>query len=314
MRYYDLKILDKNSLAVIREWGSYPGGIYDPGALNVEFDCFVYPQAQPKGGSTISLEGIQLADLTNAKAFTGQIVQLRAGMGPGLPLVSPAQRGLIVQGQVFQAYGNWVGTEMTLDLVVVASPYTVTTPGNIVLNWRKGTPLSAALQNTLAVAYPKATLDIQISPIVQSFDEVGFYPTLIQLAQTLSDITSTDLTIVAAGNKITVRDRTIKPQPLELVFTDFIGQPMWIDANVIQLWTVMRADISIGSILKMPQQMTNAPGFVQTTQAAYPSQLKYKAAMQGQFVVQSVRFVGNLRAPDARSWVTVINAAAMAND
>ena len=40
-------------------------------------------------------------------------------MAAGLPLANPAQSGVFVQGQVYQAYGNWIGENMSLTLEIV---------------------------------------------------------------------------------------------------------------------------------------------------------------------------------------------------
>lgn len=313
MRYYDLKIANQTGATTLH-YTSYPaglGGAPDPGALNVIFDFLAYPQATPMGGSTIRIEGIDPSILSNAKSFSGQIASLSGGMGRGLPLVSPAQAGLLAQGKIYQSFANWTGTQVDLNLVLMPSPYTIDNPGNIVLNWTAGTTLSNALTNTFNTAFPGYKVLINIADIVLSFDEKHVSSTLAGLASLLSDVTSTNVQIVVNGTTITVFDATYRPNAKQLAFTDFIGQPMWIEQATIQARTVLRGDIQIGDTLLMPSGYQNLPGFVQTTAAAIPSQLNYKSAMQGTFVVQAVRHIGNFRQPDGNAWCTVINAAAM---
>lgn len=310
MRFYDLQITDPTSGKTTFSAGSYPNGTYDPGALNVIFDLLVYPQATPMGASTILIEGIDPALLTNAQQFAKQQVTFKGGMGQGLPLANPAQQGLLAQGEVFQVFANWIGTEVNLALVLIPSSYTLANPGNIVLNWTSGTSLSTALQNTLKAAYPKASVQMNIADTVLSHDEKHNASTLSGLATLLNDITTTGVQIVINGNTIQVYDNTYKPGPKQLVFTDFVGQPMWIQPNVIQIFTVLRGDIQMGDILQMPQGYVNLPGFVQTTANAQPSLNNYKSAMQGNFIVQAIRHIGNLRQPNGNAWTTVINAAA----
>ena len=261
------------------------------------------------GNSTIVVEGVDPVVLSNAQSFANQTIELRAGMGPGLPLANPAQAGLILQGEVFQVFGNWEGTEQNITFVTIPSPYTISNPGNIVLNWTAGTSLATALTNTLQTAYPNATLRVNISNTVLSHTEVHACATLTQLAQFLSGITTTDLTITANGSVITVADNIYKPAPKTLVFTDFVGQPMWLKPNQIQIRTVLRADIQVRDIIQMPQGFSNMPGFVQTTQQSMPSQINYTSAIKGQFYVFSIRHVGNLRQPNGNNWCTLINAA-----
>ena len=183
-------------------------------------------------------------------------------MGPGLPLANPAQAGLILQGRVFQSFANWVGTQLNLNFVITPSPYTITNPGNIVLNWRAGTPLATALTNTLQVAYPNATVRVNISNIVLSHDEIHKCPTLTGLAQLLSDITTTSLNIYANGNVITVADISYQPTPKTLSFLDFVGQPMWIEVNKIQIVTVLRSDIQVTDIIRCRRALRRRPGLL----------------------------------------------------
>lgn len=314
MRYYDLAVTNPSSGNKILHYTSYPNGQYDPGALNIEYDLFVAPEDVSVGNSTITISGIPSSVLTNAKKFTQQRITLKAGMGKGLPLATPSQAGLILQGQIFQSFGNWVGTQLDISFVVLGSIYTLKSQGNLVLNWLAGQTLAQALTTTLQTAYPQATVKINIADIVMGYNVIHFCATLGQLAQFLIVNTSTQVRITIFGSIITVQDNTYKPTAKQLSFTDFVGQPMWIAPNMIQLWCVTRADIQVGDYITMPQGFGNLPGFVQTTSAANPSYENYTTAMQGKFVVHTLRQLGNLRDPQGTSWCTVINAAALTPD
>jgi len=312
MRYYELTVTPAGSTTPIRTWSSHPNGILDPGALQIEYDALVGPYGTPTGASTITLRGISLQDLTQPQQFAGMALELKSGMRAGLPLVNPAQAGTILKGQVFQAFGNWEGVNQTLDFVVLPGTYTLDNPGNFVLNWRSGTSLSDALLQTLDVAYPNAPITMNISnDLVQNHDEIGIYDTLDQLAQVVGDITEgvfdSRVTIGIQAGKIVVFDATYKPSPIQLAFTDFVGQPTWINVNTIQLKMVARADLQMGGIVRMPQGLQNLPGFVNTTAAAYPSSIKYQTTFQNNFIIQELRQVGNFRAADATQWVTIAN-------
>jgi hypothetical protein len=311
VRFYDLAVTEPNGGSTTLHFSSYPNGSYDPGALNVIFDLYVYPQALPMGGSTVLIEGVDPALLGNAKNYAGQTVAVRGGMGAGLPLANPAQIGLLVQGEIYQVFANWIGTQINLAMVLIASPYTLQNPGNIQLNWIAGTTLATALTNTLKTAYPSATIQMNIGDIVLSHDEKHAASTLSGLARLVNEITPTGVQIVINGSWIRVFDSTYRPTPKVLAFTDFIGQPMWIEPAVIQARVVLRGDIQVGDIIQMPQGYANLPGFVQTTANAMPSQLNYKSAIQGQFSVLSIRHIGNLRQANGNAWATVINAAAL---
>ena len=311
-RYYSLELTTSGATTPIRTWTSHPNGIYDPAALQIEYDALVGPYGTPSGGSTITLHGISLQDLTQAQQFAGMTLELKAGMKAGLPLVNPSQAGTILKGQVFQAFGNWEGVNQTLDFVVLPGTYTLDNPGNFVLTWRAGTKLSDALLQTLDVAYPNAPISMNISSdLVQNHDEIGVYDTIDQLAQVVGDITEgvfdNRVTIGIQAGKIVVFDTTYSPAPVQLVFTDFIGQPTWINVNTIQVKLVARSDLQMGSIVRMPQGLQNLPGFVNTTASSYPSSIKYQTTFQNNFIVQELRQIGNFRAADASQWITIAN-------
>lgn len=311
-RYYELSLTPSGATKPTRTWATHPNNIYDPAALQIEYDALVGPYGTPTGASTITVYGIALQDLTQAQQFAGMTLELKAGMKAGLPLANPAQAGTILKGTIFQSFGNWEGTNQTLDFVVIPGVYTLANPGNILLDWSAGMELSDALKQTFSVAYPSVPVTMNISTnIVQNHDEPHICATLDQLAQVVGDITEgvfdNRVSIAIQAGKIVVYDNTFRPAPVQLNFNDFIGQPTWIAVNTIQVKTVARADLQIGAIVKMPQGLQNAPGFVATTSNAFPSSIKYKSAFQDNFVVQELRQVGNFRAADASQWSTIIN-------
>lgn len=314
MRYYDLNIAPVGAKVPFRRWTSHPNGVFDPGALNVEFDMPLSTYDTPMGMQTITVHGISLQDLTNAQQFVGMQIVMKAGMQAGLPLANPKQAGTILVGQVFQSFGNWEGTEMTLDFVVTASIYGPTSPGNLVLNWTAGMELSTALLNCFAVAYPTYPTVINISSnLVAPEDHKGFYTSLDSLASWLRQYTSDQLLntvyIAIQGGKIQIFDSLYSPPPTQLAFADMIGQPTWIAPNIMQVKTVMRADMVLGGILKMPQGLQNQPGIVLTSAKSYPSNEKYQSAFQGTFKIIQLRQVGNFRTPDGASWATILNCS-----
>ena len=109
MRFYDLSIVSIATGKVVRQWQSHPQGIsapQDPGALNVEFDLIVSPQAiaqgDPAGGgdygnSFIRVWGIPLQDISQAANLSAPTsapgptykAVLKGGMAKGLPLANP---------------------------------------------------------------------------------------------------------------------------------------------------------------------------------------------------------------------------------
>jgi hypothetical protein len=313
-RYYDLVLTNSASPAqVIEEWASHPKGVFDPGALNIQFDILITPYDTPSGGQTITVEGISLSDLQQGTEYAGLNFSLKAGMAKGLPLANPTQAGLIAYGFIFQSFAKWVGTEMNLNFVVYPGAYTINQPGNLVLNWTAGTPLSSAIRQTLSTAYPGIPININISPnLVLDYDQVGYYANLNNLAQTVSSISQGlghQVYITFQNGALNVFDDTYKPTPIQIQFTDLIGQPMWIQSQIMQVALVMRADIQVGSYITMPKGFQNLPNFINTAGASLPSSFKYKSAFQGNFQVVEMRQLGDYRAADGQQWVTIINCA-----
>jgi hypothetical protein len=107
-------------------------------------------------------------------------------MAKGLPLADPTQAGLLVQGTIQQAFGNWEGTNQTLDIIIIAGGQGASGPsignpdfpGNYPFICPKGTPLANAIKNTLSTALPNLTQSINISPrLVMNSDQPGQWGT-----------------------------------------------------------------------------------------------------------------------------------------
>jgi hypothetical protein len=310
MRYYNIIITDSTGKQLQQFTSLLPNGRTNPAALLVELDIPILPMALPIGNALIRVWGLGLKMLSQAFNFNNMNIQVYAGMSVGLPLAKPLQAGLVLQGTIQQAFGNWQGVNQTLDLIVNASTGTANAPKNIVLNWKAGTPLSTAIKNTMNTAFPKFPCDINISPsLVLSHDEVGIYSTLTQFAQHVKSISQSiiktnylGVDIIIRSNKIIVYDGTTKTKPKQINFTDLIGQPTWIEYQTINFTCVMRADINVGDYVKMP------PEAIALTQASSYSQYRQSSIFHGSFFVKSVRLVGNSRQPDGNAWVTVFDA------
>ncbi len=327
MRYYDLTLTDPTTGKPLRRWSSHPGGQFDPQALNVIFDMPVTVDDEPVHQPTVIIEGISLQDVTNAQQFATTITQdgkltggsnliLKAGMQAGLPLANPAQAATLVQGFVFQSWGNWINTDMSLSLVIVPAIYRQNAPGNFVFTWTAGQPLVDALKQTLSVAFPNVQVSFSVSEnLIAAQTDVHYCATFGQLAAHVRQLTRRMLgpnyggvRMAFGANTIRVFDGTQQTPIALLQFTDFVGQPTWIEQNKIQVKTVMRGDIRVGDFIEFPIGFTNSPGFVTTQHAAYPSFNRYQSAIQGKFIVTQIRHVGNFRDPDGNSWVSIFNA------
>ena len=337
MRYYRIVVTDPTSGKVITPPGfssvnlggasytSYINGVTLPGAWQVELDIPVIDAATSQGFSLARIWGISIAEIMQANNLVGKNIQIFGGMQKGLPLANSAQSGLLVNGNVFQCFGNWQGTVMTLDFVISPGPAMGSKPGgigtlgkprNITLNWQGGQPLGPALQSALQTGFPGFTIPtpkISSNIVLPSGDTPsGFYSTLEQLAQAVRTISKSlvkttgyaGVSIVPVGNTINVFDGTqTSGNPVAIQFQDLIGQPTWIESPNISFKTVMRADLSVGQQITLPKTITT------NTQQAASSLVNQKTSFQGGFTIVSMRHVGDYRAPSAEAWVSVFEAA-----
>jgi len=311
MRYYNIVISDPTTGSPVKTYSSLQAnGQNNPGALTVEIDIPLYAMASPMGAAYIKVWGIGLADISQGSNLNGKNIQVSAGMSKGLPLANPAQAGLILEGTIFQAYGNWQGENQSLDIVCYPYSGTINDTANLVLNWKAGMQLGTAITNTLTTAFPQYKSTVNISQnLVLSHDEPGFYGTLVQFAQYVKQVsqaivggTYSGVSMLVKNNQIIVYDGTTTATPKQLNFVDMIGQPTWIAPQTINVRCVLRGDISVGDYIELPQGSVTI-----TTQASQP-QARDRSAQQGVFQVTVVRHIGNSRQADANSWVTSIDA------
>ena len=328
MRYYKIAVTPAGSTAAPIIYQSHPNGVQqppDPGALNVELALYGGVAGLPGGGDDtanyVRIWGIPITTISQAHNLNGSAITVSGGMGVGLPLATAesAYAGVLAIGTVYQAFGNWIGTNQTLDLVIVGTTNQTTQttfpyapPKNIVFNWKAGTPMGQAIAQTLSVAYPGYPQDVKVSPnLVLDRDEVGIYSSLQIFSQFVRELSqaygSAGVDVSYVGNGFRVYDGSQPPAAKQLQFIDLIGQPTWSSAGTLQATCVMRSDIQLGDMVTMPfQSSSGAAGIVVTTPQSY-SNTRQGSIFSGSFKVQKVRHVGNFRQPDATSWVTVMD-------
>jgi hypothetical protein len=336
-RYYDIRIyapgVTTGKGTPFLEFTSYPtiAGIpqNDPGALNVLMDIYELPYALPQGMASVEIWGIPIAligqanqlnqDFPNNKVYT---IEIYAGFQAGLPLNNAAQAGLILSGQIFQSFASWQGTTMTLDLVITPPGGTSQQNSQIVLNWKKGTPLASALAATFSNAFPTLKQSISINPnLILPNDEIGFYFSLPAFAPFLKGLTAAiiggtyqGVDIAVTPTQITAFDGSTQTTPVNIAFQDLIGQPTWINNATIQFVCAMRADLNVNTFIAMPKGLLGnpsnpfgAPGAVTTTTASQP-QARQNIIFTGVFKIVSVHHMGEFRQASGDAWVTVFNA------
>jgi hypothetical protein len=335
VRYYDIKILrDDGSLYTFKSCGNAFGGNTsltsllpsspqnprngqtNPAALLVELDIAGWNGANPDTNSSLRISGLGLNDLGNASDLNGLAITVQAGMAKGLPLANPAQAGIIAKGLIFQAFGNWIGTSQTLDLVLQSggSSDDPDAPGNFPFVMAPGTPLGTAIKNTLAIAMPGIPVTVNVSPnLVLNFTQTGHYSTRAAFSSFVNALSRgiiggtsyAGVQITTNGASIVVFDGSAPANTKAIAFQDLIGQPTWIQSQMISFKTVLRADIIQGDVVTLPQTL-----FTQSTAGSqrFLANPQSSLTFSGQYQVFQVHHYGNSRAPAADAWNTTFQA------
>lgn len=321
MRYYTIEISDRKTGQLVRRYSSrLQNGAVDPGALNVELDIpvqgFAEPLSQGGTGASVRVWGISLEDISQASNLNGKAIKVYGGMQKGLPLANPAQAGLLCQGFIFQCFGNWIGTAMTLDMIILPDTGSEQAPKNLQFNWLAGTELRDAVTTTLRNAFPGYRILVNVrSGLVRGNPEWGEYDTLSQFAHYVQDV-SQDIVggdnyrgveILLREGQFIVRDGSLRSIPKQIQFFDLIGQPTWVEFPTIQVTMAMRADLFVSDFIQMPPAVT-------TTTAGSLSQFRNRSVFQGIFQIVHLRHLGNFRQPDGESWITAIDANPTASE
>ena len=320
MRYYRVVITDPDNPGVpYREYSSLDAnGRFIPGALNVEFDIPVVAYGAPNSGSWFRLWGIALTDISQSADMNDKWIAVYGGMSAGLPLANPEQQGLLCEGFIYQAFGNWLGTTQTLDFQILPGKGTKFESGNFTFEWPAGEQLAFAIGSTLQTAYPGLTLDVSgLSPdLVVPYAQQGQYTSLSAFAQYVNDLslainpaTATGAPYSGAfflfqGNIIRVLDNHLGPSnPKEIKATDLIGQPTWLGPLTFQFNCVLRGDLALGQYIKMPTvPFTTIPNSL----ARFRQGPVFQGVAQILGGDSAIRHVGNFRQPDAQSWITTV--------
>jgi len=326
VRYYLLELSPKGAQKPVYTWTSYPGGLADSSAQLIEFDAMVAPMGAPLGvGQRVTVHGVSLATLSQSQQFANLTVpwsaKLSVGFGKGLPLADPSHNGVALEGTVVQSYGNWVGTEMSLTLIVAAGgPFDLEHPGNFTLLWSKGQSLTDALHATLDPIYGASSVSINIgSSYVNEWNKPHRAQTLGGLARWVANDTlhtpNGPVTIVASAGQIRVYDTTAPIVSHTIDWTDLIGQPTWIAQDTLSVQLIMRGDLRVGDHLQFPKTIGgNTPfataGLV-STQLPGMASIKYKSTFQNEYLIAGLRYIGNSRSSDSSQWSVVARCFAL---
>lgn len=300
-------------------------GTINPAALNIEMDLIIYGAvAAADSASYIRIWGLSLKELSSAFDLNGMKIQISGGMSKGYPLANPAQQGVLVKGNINQAFGNWIGTDMTLDMYLRAEDFgSLEAPANYTQTWAKGEPLADMIARALKVVAPNLQQEITISSDrIANQDKPSVYSTLSQFAQmiqaqTYHALSPTDQGVIIASDGQTVRvfekGSGTTSGAKQINFQDLVGQVTWVDAGVIQAKLVMRGDLRIGDVVKFPKGLvvtttSNAMSAFGGTGSQHPANT---LTFSGTFQIIQMQHWGNFRIADAAAWNTTINCAIM---
>jgi hypothetical protein len=318
VRYYSIALTDSSgnptflrSLSGQPLTSLSPDGSFNPGALQIELNIPLYPLHSSGAGTYVKVWGVGLQDIQHQSDFNNLGIKVYGGMSKGLPLATPTQAGLLTQGSIYQAYGNWTGTEQSIVFLLQPAIGSPTAPLNVPFTWTKGQSLAAAIRATLQVAVPDMTPQINISPnLVLGYTETGYYQNLQQFAQWVNQRSQPiiggsyqGVMIATKGSTIQVWDGTqSQGNAIQIQPWDLIGQPTWQDQTTITFATVMRADIDLQSVIQLP------PTIIQQTSTSN-LRLQDRSTFTGNFVVQGAQHFGNFRQPSADAWNTTFQAS-----
>lgn len=359
MRYYKIVITGDDG-AVIQSsalrgtaaggqatFTSYVNGQTLPGALNVQFNIELAELETPVSAA-IRVWGIDRDEISQSSNLVGKQITVYAGMKKGLPLADPDQSQMpVCRGMIAQAYGNWQGTEQTLDLVVIGDFGRSGDPRNFSFNWRANQPLSEAIEATMAAALDKVKVECFISPDVKyDYDQPGAWKTLGDFSQAIIQLTNTqkfagiktlnglpyqgvycipDLSGEVPSYVFTDNTRRrseggdqpvggFTPGPRQINFKDIIGQPTWMDTNTISFKTVMRSDLAITDQVRFPESIQPVTRLTQGSAPTFedsplPEQIsRNKSAFRGVFQIQTIQHFGNFRESGGDDWCTTFTA------
>jgi hypothetical protein len=343
-RYYKIKLTDKNNQPI--KFDSFSGGFAsslqagtfepgvitsllpdkstNPGALNIELDITQMPGHVGNSQSYVRIYGLSLKDVFSLDLSQANI-EVSVGMAQGLPLATAAQKqaGLVIKGSVFQAFGNWLGTDMTLDLIIGAGGLTGThdQPKNYKFDWHRGQTLEDAIRETLSNSplsgiNPKIKINDDRTGPADNLS--GTYDTLEDFGKFIREHTEgvhgendKGVYIYNIGSDVIVGDTSIKEQTgptTQIAFQDLLGQVTWFAPNEMTCKLVMRGDLQVGpgSFVRFPQNPLK-----QTQAGALPSFFNRTRDTVGiasdqQFWISRIHHWGNYRQPDAMSWNTTL--------
>src|SRR4249920_184014 len=90
-------------------WGTEYNGKHDPGAQQIEFQIEEFRPDLPSADSTLTIHGVSFQQIRDTGGLIGKPIIIYGGMRPGLPIATAQspKAGLLMEGQIKKAWGNW---------------------------------------------------------------------------------------------------------------------------------------------------------------------------------------------------------------
>jgi len=174
MRYYEIVISPPEGVKVnpnttLKYSSLASNGQANGAALQIDLDIFQTWYNQPAQNGYIKIHGVDFNALTQNSNFNpiGDkyfSIKVYVGMSKGLPYANPQQAGLILDGSILQAFGNWQGNQTSLDLIVIPTAYIQTKNINLDWYWTTDRTLQQAVERTLNIAYNNPVIEGGFSP------------------------------------------------------------------------------------------------------------------------------------------------------
>jgi hypothetical protein len=321
MRYYELDITDSTGKPITDADGNAIGPLNSTGnpagALNIIFDIYIAAPDVATGGTMLAVYGLPMAALSQSVNLYQANVTLYGGFSRGLPLARAEQQGILLQGQVYNPYGNWEGVNQSLNLII--NPGLLTDKNgnaiNIEVNGRKGEKLGDVVTRALKNAYPDTKLDIRVSDkLVLPENWPGHYNRPSQLATVIKSASMglireeayTGVSLVMQKGIIRLFDNHTPTGAKAINADELIGQPTWIALNKVSFRTPLRGDLMVGDAVSLPDSIISGSSSllsVSTSGAFTP--FRRKINFSGCFLITSMRHVGEYRNASGEAWVTI---------
>ncbi|KHN59916.1 hypothetical protein [Aeromonas hydrophila] len=331
MRRYRIEIVDDEGNSPLDSDGKQIGPFDTadtPGrGLNIEFDALIAGLDVVVSGTVLTIYGLPITMLRQSVSLTGKTVKVYAGFDTGLPLANRDQFGLIISGKVFNAWANWLGTYQTLNLHITPMPLTISTKKEIpiTLDGKAGEKLSDVMRRGIQAAYPNfKRIDIFIGDdLVLPEDGNAPYQSLSHLSTVVRSLSKATkgspddyqgIQISIHDNEIIrIFDGTAAKDGVNILPHELVGQPTWIELNKVSFKCPMRADLSCGDIVVLPQGLASSPLMVNTDNAR--SSYRDASLFSGKFLITSVRHIGEFSNPDgSNAWNTIYEAIEQRKD